>query len=85
MKKFKTDCGYVVYEVTIEELRQLGGMGVCDHCNKPAAVGYLVPVLNRWLCQGCYAEFNARAKFYPEDLKSEEFNCRYYESIIPME
>lgn len=85
MKKIKTKCGYIAYEVSRKEITGLGGLGICDHCNTPAEKGWLVPVLNRWLCRKCYEEWNERANFYPEDLWVEEKNCQYYESMIPLE
>ena len=84
MIKIKTKCGYTAYEVSREEIMLLGGFGICDHCNTPSRTGYLVPVLNHWICPKCYAEWNERAKFYPEDLEVEARNCAYYESIIPL-
>lgn len=85
MKRMKLNCGHIAYEVSQAEVMLLGGFGICDNCNTAAGKGYLVPVLNRWLCPKCFKEFNSRAKFYPEDLWVEEKNCRYYESIIPMD
>ncbi|MBQ9092266.1 MAG: hypothetical protein IJY52_08385 [Anaerotignum sp.] len=85
MKKTKLNCGHAAYEVSRVEVMRLGGFGICDNCNTTAETGYLVPVLNRWLCPKCYEEFNKSANFYQEDMWVEEKNCRYYESMIPME
>lgn len=85
MRKITLDCGYIAYEVSSFETFLLGGAGICDHCNKHAVIGYLVPILNSWLCPQCFEEWKARAIYYPEDIWVEESNCRYYESLIPMD
>lgn len=85
MIKIKTKCGYIAYKVSREEIVSVGGFGICDHCNEPSKTGFLVPVLNHWICPKCYEEWNERAHFYPEDLWVEEKNCQYYESVIPVE
>lgn len=73
MKKFKSKCGYVVYETTTKECITItGGFGICDMCNKTNKTLYLVPVLNLALCPNCFNDWNDRAEFYEEDLCFEK-------------
>ncbi len=73
MKKFKSDCGYIVYETTPKECIEItNGFGICDMCAKTDKVIYLVPVLNHAFCQKCYNDWNQRAVFYKEDLWFEK-------------
>lgn len=73
MKKFKSDCGYIVYETTPRECIEItNGFGICDMCAKTDKVIYLVPVLNHAFCQKCYDDWNERAIFYEDDLWFEK-------------
>lgn len=72
MRKFITRQGYVAYACTALETTYLGGFGVCDDCGKSAPNGFLVPVLNHYMCPACFEEWQARARFYPEDSPFEE-------------
>lgn len=85
MKKFATPQGYTAYSCSAIETTPLGGMGICDDCGRSAPVGYLVPVLNHYMCPKCFEEWTSRSKFYWEDLPIETKNAAYYESRIPME
>lgn len=85
MKKFITRQGYIAYACTALETTYLGGFGVCDDCGEDSGIGYLVPVLNHYMCPACFEEWQARACFYPEDSPFEEKNARYYEHRIPMD
>jgi len=84
MKKIKTAVGYTAYETTAIETTKLGGIGVCDECNKFAASGYLVPVLNHYQCPKCFDSWNKRAKYYQEDIEFETQTESYFESKIPL-
>lgn len=84
MLKIKIPMGYVVYKATCLETLMLGGAGICDECNTPAAIGYLVPVLNRYMCPHCFKDWSNRAEYYPEDIPVEERVCKYYEANIPL-
>lgn len=82
MKKFKSDCGYIVYETTPRECVEItNGFGICDMCAKTDKVIYLVPVLNHAFCQKCYDDWNGRAIFYEDDLWFEEFYARIWEDM----
>ena len=85
MIKTKSKCGYTVYKVTAVEVMRLGGIGVCDECNCAALHGYLVPVLNHYMCQDCYNEWNEQATYYEEDIPYEQRMSEYYEKMIPIE
>lgn len=85
MRKFKLKCGYIAYEATIDEIALLGGFGICDECNELALAGYLIPVLNHYMCPRCFEEWVDRTIYYPEDIHIETQNAKYYESKIPTE
>lgn len=77
--------GFKVIYITLSELsQQLGGIGMCDYCNKGKMYGYLICVLNQWYCPRCYAEFMERAVNHPQDLKVEENNFEYYKKHLKM-
>lgn len=84
MEKLKSKCGYTVYSVEAGETLLLGGMGICDECNHFAAKGYLVPVLNHYQCPECFAKWDKRGRYYPEDAPHEERVAKYYEAKIPI-
>ena len=85
MRKIKTKCGYTAYITSKSEVQLLGGFGLCDHCNTLQRTGYLVPVLNHFLCERCYNDFDERAIYYRQDIAVETRNADYYESVIPLE
>lgn len=63
MKKFKTAKGYIVYKATAAETALLGGIGVCDDCGQETAQGFLVPVLNHYMCPACFQDWEAHGTF----------------------
>lgn len=85
MKKFVTPQGYTAYSCSATETTLLGGIGICDDCGKFAPVGYLVPVLNHYMCLKCFEDWKHFSRYYPEDIPFEAKNADYYESRIPME
>lgn len=84
MRKFKMRCGHIAYEASTLETVFIGGAGICDDCGNFAKTGYLVPVLNHYQCPDCFAEFQSRAKFYPEDLWFERSYAGHWEKLIPV-
>ena len=84
MEKFKIECGLIVYKTTTEEIMSIGGLGICDACGQfhPEG-GYLVPVLNWWMCEECFNDWQSRATYYPEDAPFEAKRAEYYEAMIP--
>lgn len=66
--------GFKIIELSITELNQIGGLGICDSCNSAAFSGYYIAVLNMWYCPNCYHSFLERAKWYQEDSKIENQN-----------
>ena len=85
MKKIKTKSGYIAYEATAEETGRLGGCGICDDCGEFAASGYLVPVLDHYMCPECFHDFEGRGTYYPEDIPVETRTAEYFESRIPLQ
>lgn len=85
MKKIQTEVGYVAYRTTTEEIRIVGGRDICDDCNRlQIHGGYLVPVLNYWMCEDCFNTWLSRARYYPEDISYEQETAKYYETQIPL-
>lgn len=85
MKKMKTLQGYIAYSCSAIETTLIGGIGVCDDCGRSSPVGYLVPVLNHYMCPDCFNGWIRRGSFYPEDLPFEARTAAYFESRIPVE
>ena len=83
MKKKALENGLIYYEATAEDTARLGGFGICDDCGSFAQNGYLVPVLNHYMCESCFSDWSARAKHYSEDDIYEKRTSAYYESRIP--
>lgn len=84
MKKFKTKNGYIAYKTTTEEMFRIGGFGICDLCGKSHLDGgYLVPVLNGWICPDCFSSWQERGRYYPEDIPYERQKAKEYESWLP--
>lgn len=85
MTKGKTKVGHIFFKTTSTECAKWGGFGICDECNQHSAEGYLVPVLNLWLCPKCFESWQKRAIYYSEDRSYEENKAQYYESILKCE
>lgn len=88
MKKFYLENGLIAYETTALEITLIGGLGMCDECGKKHKShehGYLVPVLNHWMCKDCFADWKCRCRNYPEDARIETRNAKYYECLIPLD
>ncbi len=83
MQKIMTRSGYIAYKTTAEEVKKLGSICVCDECGRKAASGYLVPVLNHWMCESCFDEWQRDARYYPADVPIQNRRAAYYESVIP--
>lgn len=82
MRKIKSRVGYLVYEVTAQDTVKLGGQGICDTCGKPSPKGYLVAVLNSYLCPKCYEVWDARSLMYSEDMPLERKREAYFNSVL---
>lgn len=85
MKKILTKSNHIAYECSAKEISLCGGIGICDECGKQAKAGYLVPVLNHWMCEECFNDWQSYAKHYAEDDEFERRYADYYESVIPLE
>ncbi len=85
MQKLKGRSGHIAYSATALEISLIGGFGICDHCNEFADNGYLVPILNHYMCKKCFSEWDAGATYYPEDTYIEAKRASYYEAMIPMD
>lgn len=86
IKKFTTRAGHVAYKTTLQETFTWGGLGICDDCGTlHREGGYLVPVLNHWMCEECFTDWQKRAKHYAEDDEYEKQVAARYERILPVE
>lgn len=86
MIKTVTPSGYLAYKVTKKEIEEhLQSFVICDDCNCDAASGYLVPVLNWFLCESCFEDWAKRnTEYYPEDVDMEAMFAVFYEQCIPI-
>lgn len=85
MTKFKTLSGYLAYRATADETTLSGGRGICDNCGEWSPNGYLVPVLNEYMCPKCFRDWEPGGTYYPEDIPYEQHTAAYFESRIPLE
>lgn len=85
MKRIKTKSGHIAYQASANETMLIGGVGVCDECNHYAPRGFLVPVLHYYMCPKCFADWQKRARHYPEDNVFESRTAKYYEAKIGLE
>ena len=70
-------------ELSLSEVRLVGGYGLCDTCNGFAENGYLIPVLGTyWMCPKCYEEWNKHSKLEEEDKEYEEQNYQRWLEIL---
>ncbi|MBQ6164752.1 MAG: hypothetical protein IJK23_09795 [Clostridia bacterium] len=84
MMRIETKSGYKAYHCTATEIKITGGKGICDSCGKPHRLGYLIPVLNRWYCEGCFNEWDNSTRFYGSDNAVEQRVDAYYRQMIPL-
>lgn len=74
--------GFRVIKTSNTECIEWGGAAVCDHCNAAASFGYLVSVLNHWICPECFDEWYKGAKRYEEDMPYEQRRMNEYKSAL---
>ena len=82
MRKFKSRVGYLIYEATAADTEKLGGFGICDNCSSYSETGFLVAVLNHYMCCECFAEWDNGSRMYLEDLHVERKREAYYDYIF---
>lgn len=91
MKRVKKDiCGYYYAEVTKEEVKKWGGLGICDSCGYPifnkSSKGYLIWVLSGCWCEECFIDWQKRNISYEEDLKLQKRHSKeYYQHYLGKE
>lgn len=85
MCQFKTEKGHIAIKVSLEEIKKLGGFGICDSCNAFHTTGYLIPVLNREYCTSCFKEWKKRAVFFNEDVDYEKLKLDEWLKILKEE
>ena len=77
--------GFRVIKTSNTECIEWGGAAVCDHCNGTASFGYLVSVLNHWICPECFKDWYNRAKRYTDDIPYEEKKFEYFSIVLDIE
>ena len=86
MRKFENDKGFLILEVSREELvsalASYGCLGICDFCAESPETGYYVAVLNQWLCKDCFDDWYRFAERYHEDIPIEEKNYECYRLLL---
>lgn len=82
MKKFTAKNGHLAYSADFEEISKLGGLAICDSCNEYATEGFLVPVLNYYMCPKCFARWESTADYFSEDSRYESQTAQYFERVI---
>lgn len=81
--KHENEKGFLIIKTeTISEALKLGGMAICDSCNKASFTGFYIAVLNYWYCENCFNDWNSRAKRYYEDTKIEERNYQRHAQLF---
>jgi hypothetical protein len=63
--------GFLIFKILSDEIKSIGGYGICDWCNSTPQEGYYIAVLNHWYCEKCYQDWIKKAKYYPEDAPIE--------------
>lgn len=81
-KILKSDKGFKLIECSLAEMSALGMIGCCDSCNKASFTGVLIPVLNRWYCDTCFAEWHSDAVNYEDDKRVESAGFAYYKAAL---
>ena len=88
-KKIKTEKGFLVIKMNMEEAASIGfGMGggaciICMECNNLCFNDiYYIAVLNDTMCAKCYNEYIKEATYYPEDSAIEQRNYDFYISML---
>lgn len=82
MKKIKSKAGHIVYELKAEELLIIRSPGICDFCGRESNSGFLIVVINEWVCPKCYRDWEKTATYYPEDAHIEKRNEQLYDRIF---
>lgn len=87
MYEIRSKNGFKAYVCSAKETKLIGGCGVCDCCNERVSAGFLVPVMDYYMCPECFFNFDRN---YPKNLGSDELayefkKSRFYESHIPID
>lgn len=76
--------GFKIIEISDRECKEkIGGLGICDDCNKDFQTAYYIAVLNHCYCQGCYDSWMERAEVYASDKPIEEKNFNWMLKRVP--
>lgn len=83
MEEITTKKGFKVLKVNLHEMHiKLNSPGICMGCNEIPSAGYLVPVLNDFMCEPCFIEWQENATYYGEDKEFEERTLEYYKTLL---
>lgn len=83
MEEITTKKGFKVLKVNLQEMHEkLNSPGICMGCNEIPFKGYLVSVLNDYMCESCFIEWQKNATYYEEDKGFEERTLEYYKTLL---
>lgn len=80
----KLENGCIAYMIDAKETALIGGKGVCDCCNASPVFGFLVPIVDRFMCPDCFVSWLLNAEYDKSDRSFESYYCTKYESKIPV-
>lgn len=83
--KFKSKAGWIIYSATAEDTKKLGGLGICDACDNFSDKCFLVAILNSYLCNECFDQWDKASMYYPEDEPIERRREAYYDAAFGIE
>lgn len=84
--KYDNEKGFLIIKTeNLSEALVLGGIAICDSCNKSSFTGYYIAVLNRWYCDKCFVSWYKMAKRYSEDTIIEEYNFKRVSSLFDLQ
>lgn len=63
--------GFKIIRLDVPQMLKLGGLCICDSCNKGMFKSIFIGALNRAYCEDCYTNFEKRSVYYPEDSRYE--------------
>jgi hypothetical protein len=76
--------GFKIIEISDRECKEkIGGLGICDDCNKDFQTAFYVAVLNHCYCQKCYDSWMTRAINYDSDKPIENKNFKWMLNRVP--
>lgn len=80
-----TDKGFLVVKTSQTEIVEIGGVGICDACNKASYTGNIISVLaGRWYCPECFEKWHSGAINYEEDRDYEKTTFQKFSKMFSL-